>query len=157
MTCEFTQPSNLPVADGTYRLLDTYHYCWDLNGQQSRITVPEGFTYDGASVPRLAWTLSGITPDGLIRAAALIHDWIYNHAGALSRPAASTIGGTGSGAPPTDAGAAARPTVCSHASCARRGCPGSSAVSPSSGCGCLAGFPGTAEEAPRGGAVGHAT
>ncbi|OQX42379.1 MAG: hypothetical protein C3L25_00200 [Candidatus Sedimenticola endophacoides] len=45
MTCEFTQPSNLPVADGTYRLVETYHYCWDLNGQQSRITVPEGFTY----------------------------------------------------------------------------------------------------------------
>ena len=44
---------------------------FDLHGGvRRRILIPKGFVYDGASVPRLVWTLSGILPDGLIRAAA---------------------------------------------------------------------------------------
>ncbi|MCB1137248.1 MAG: DUF1353 domain-containing protein [Leptospiraceae bacterium] len=49
----------------------------------NRISVPSGFTYDGASVPRIAWSLTGIRPDGLLRAAAAVHDWIYRWAGDL--------------------------------------------------------------------------
>ncbi len=49
----------------------------------NKICVPSGFTYDGASVPRLAWSLTGIRPDGLLRAAAAVHDWIYRWQGAL--------------------------------------------------------------------------
>lgn len=41
------------------------------------IHVPAGFEHDGASVPRVVWTLSGLVPDGLIRAAALAHDYVY--------------------------------------------------------------------------------
>lgn len=41
-----------------------------------RLIVPARFKSDGASVPRIAWTLSGLRPDGLIRAAALAHDWL---------------------------------------------------------------------------------
>src|SRR5690606_37335397 len=50
-----------------------------------RITVPAGFEHDGASVPRLLWTLSGAAPDGLHRAAALVHDFNYRHRGRLPR------------------------------------------------------------------------
>lgn len=49
----------------------------------NRISVPSGFTYDGASVPRMAWSLTGIRPDGLLRAAAAVHDWMYRWAGDL--------------------------------------------------------------------------
>ena len=77
-----TQPDIRPVTDRLYRLWSSYFYQWDLpSGATMRIIVPEGFTYDGATVPRLFWTLSGLYPDGLIRAAALVHDWIYVHKG----------------------------------------------------------------------------
>jgi hypothetical protein len=42
-----------------------------------RYTIPALFRYDGASVPRLLWTIIGVTPDGLHRAATLIHDYLY--------------------------------------------------------------------------------
>ena len=48
-----------------------------------RISIKKGFTHDGASVPRLLWSITGIRPDGPIRAGALVHDWIYIHAGRL--------------------------------------------------------------------------
>ncbi len=51
----------------------------------NRIAVPSGFTYDGASVPRIAWSITGIRPDGLLRAAAAVHDWIYQWKGQLPR------------------------------------------------------------------------
>ena len=75
------QPVNIPVLLGSgeegYKLVETYSYSWTMPDRLRRaITIPKGFTYDGASVPRLVWTLSGITPDGLIRAAALVHDFI---------------------------------------------------------------------------------
>ena len=44
-------------------------------------TVPAGFEYDGASVPRAVWTTSGMTPDGYYRPAALVHDWLYSQGG----------------------------------------------------------------------------
>jgi hypothetical protein len=71
------------VSEKDYRLVEDYTYAWTKGEFDYRITVPTGFTYDGASVPRVAWTVSGIRPDGLIRAAALIHDWIYNFKGLL--------------------------------------------------------------------------
>ncbi len=46
-------------------------------GARYTLSVPPAFISDGASVPRLAWTVSGLTPDGLIRSAALVHDYIY--------------------------------------------------------------------------------
>lgn len=78
------QPHNTPTANG-YILAHDYEWRWKRKGKAYRIYVPKGFEYDGASVPRLAWTLSGLTPDGLIRAAALIHDWIYEHKGKLPK------------------------------------------------------------------------
>lgn len=44
-----------------------------------RIRVPAGYVTDGASVPRLAWAY--MPPDGLHRAASVIHDWLYDQRG----------------------------------------------------------------------------
>jgi hypothetical protein len=84
------QPINIPVrlrnGKEAYQLVEDYTYDWKHTDRLHRIiTVPRGFVCDGASVPRLVWTLSGITPDGLIRAAALVHDYIYRHKGKLPR------------------------------------------------------------------------
>jgi hypothetical protein len=57
--------------------------CYELDHEYSfyqdgiDILVFKGFKYDGASVPRFAWTLSGMQQDGLWRSAALIHDILY--------------------------------------------------------------------------------
>ncbi len=83
LDCEFAQPDTRPVAKDMYRLEQEYCYCWMVEQVQNRIRIPAGYTYDGVSVPRIAWSLSGVTPDGLMRAAALVHDFIYAHEGRL--------------------------------------------------------------------------
>lgn len=45
------------------------------------IRVPKGFIFDGASIPRAAWSVLGYTPfHPQVILAALVHDWLYlNH------------------------------------------------------------------------------
>ena len=45
------------------------------------ITVPDKFRSDGASVPQWAWSISGLSRDGMHRAAAHAHDYIYEKKG----------------------------------------------------------------------------
>ena len=55
---------------------------WDYQDAPRRfLSVPAGTVYDGASVPRPVWSLAGIRPDGLIRAASLAHDCLYRSKG----------------------------------------------------------------------------
>jgi hypothetical protein len=57
----------------TYRIMEDYviYIPWlDLE-----ILIPEGFIYDGASVPRLFWPL--LPPDGILLVPALPHDFGY--------------------------------------------------------------------------------
>jgi hypothetical protein len=75
-------PDERPGAKvGDYELKEEFSVTWTVwegNTRRSyRIRVPKGVRTDIASVPRLVWTLSGLTPDGLYRNAALIHDIIY--------------------------------------------------------------------------------
>lgn len=53
--------------------------------------VPQGFLTDGASAPK--WTLSvvGFQRDGIHRAAAMIHDWLYVNKGTVVRANGSTF------------------------------------------------------------------
>ncbi len=45
----------------------------------SVVDIPAGFIFDGASIPRFAWSLLGVTPyDPRVVTAAVIHDWMYN-------------------------------------------------------------------------------
>jgi len=64
-----------------YLLTEDYRYSWFAGDTKYRLTIRKGFRWDGASVPRLAWSVSGLTPDGPIRAAALVHDFGYRHDG----------------------------------------------------------------------------
>ena len=81
-----TQPDIRPVAKGVYRLHQEYSYTTVLDKSVAvTIVVKAGFECDGASVPRWLWSLSGITPNGLIIAAALIHDAIYSVKGKLNK------------------------------------------------------------------------
>lgn len=69
------QPKNIPTGKREYTLIE--QYTCPLTG----ICVPKGLKYDGASIPRVCWSLIGLSPDGLLRAAALVHDWCYINGG----------------------------------------------------------------------------
>lgn len=78
------QPKNIPLPGGKYRLVEDYQYTWThVDGVTYRMTIKSGFINDGATVHRLFWTLSGLTPDGLLRAGALIHDCVLKHQGKM--------------------------------------------------------------------------
>ncbi|MEO1175443.1 MAG: DUF1353 domain-containing protein, partial [Myxococcota bacterium] len=84
----------------TFVLLEDYTYRWSVvtaDGQALayELTVPEGFHFDGASVPSLLGSLFGLERSGPHLEAAMVHDWIYRHRGRL--PAGGNIfdlGGT---------------------------------------------------------------
>jgi len=67
------QPTCSVNEKGLYVLHTQYVYWY----KEQRITVPKGFVWDGASIPRGFQTISGIRKDRWIRAAALIHDFLY--------------------------------------------------------------------------------
>ena len=67
------QPHVCIVAKCKAQLLDDY--------TQAGITVPAGFIYDGASIPRPCWSLIGLSPFGRILGAATVHDWLYVRSG----------------------------------------------------------------------------
>lgn len=54
---------------------------WSYRENIRTLAVPAGYTWDGASVPRIAWTAIGITPGGLADGPSLAHDVLYRAAG----------------------------------------------------------------------------
>lgn len=62
-------------SDLTVRLLRPFSFCRAT--KQECITVPKGFVFDGASIPRWLWSLVGSPQTGRYRDAAIIHDWLY--------------------------------------------------------------------------------
>ena len=65
-----------PVPEkGLYELLEPLRYLWNLDYSME---VPVGFEWNGASIPRAAWTALGITPfDPRVMRASCVHDWFY--------------------------------------------------------------------------------
>lgn len=43
-----------------------------------KVTVPKGYVFDGASIPRVFWRVIG-GPWGPYRDAAAVHDYLYSH------------------------------------------------------------------------------
>lgn len=58
-------------------------YVFEYKGHVYKIVVPEHFLFDGASIPRLLWTVLGLAPHGPMDGPALIHDFIYHYRGSL--------------------------------------------------------------------------
>lgn len=64
------------------KILTEPFYCqWVYKGQMRYLYIPEGYIYDGASIPRIAWSIIGIAPSGPIDAAAVAHDAPYRAMG----------------------------------------------------------------------------
>lgn len=75
------QPADRPVDDNFKKVVEPWTCQWEYKGNHRLMYVPCGYIYDGASVPRIAWTISGLRPDGEIRAASLVHDVLYRSKG----------------------------------------------------------------------------
>jgi hypothetical protein len=74
MPIKFTQPNLLPIpwkGKQAYMLAEA----WEVEVFGVAFYVPAGVVSDGASVPRLLWSL--YPPDGLHRAAACLHDCLF--------------------------------------------------------------------------------
>ena len=75
------QPANRVLKDEWYILTEDWICQWEYKDKFRRLFVPKGYIYDGGSIPRIAWTLSGLTPDGEGRAAYTAHDVLYRAKG----------------------------------------------------------------------------
>lgn len=86
---KFYPPDIRPISKGPnkgkYKLWEEWAYCWFENGRWHKIQIPKGVIHDGASIPRLLYTLTDLTPDGLIRSGALVHDHLYAWVGSLPK------------------------------------------------------------------------
>ena len=78
-------PDIVPISAGWYELDEDYSYIFTYSGLHLKITVPKGFKTDGASIPRWLWSILGVGRDGLHRAAAVVHDFLYKHQGRLPK------------------------------------------------------------------------
>jgi len=77
----FDQPLLTPINNKEYFLVNDFMYQWQYGGETYRVCIHKGFITDGASIPRWCWSLAGLTPDGLYRAAAVVHDFFYQFRG----------------------------------------------------------------------------
>lgn len=69
----------------SFTLVDDYYFLSSIG----TIKVPAGFTTDGASIPRLFWSI--FSPYGDCFGAAVIHDYLYNVKNDFSRKQADKI------------------------------------------------------------------
>jgi len=76
-----TQPLIIPIKNDMYELVDDWSYEWDKDGKIYRICLYKGWTYDGASVPKLLWPF--MPPDGIYRPAIALHDILYETKGKM--------------------------------------------------------------------------
>lgn len=79
------QPDARAVADRVLMLYQDYQCEVEFGGETLHFTIPKGYVWDGASVPRFAWTITGMRPEGMMEAGACVHDWIYDKAGKLPK------------------------------------------------------------------------
>jgi hypothetical protein len=77
-----TRGEDLPVCLIGERLVFVVPYLVSLqvNGCGLWIAIPEGYSWDGASIPRACWSIMGHPLEADLRLASLVHDWHCEHA-----------------------------------------------------------------------------
>ena len=63
-----------------------------LEGVFHAVQIPTGYRFDGASIPRLAWSIIGAPFDPQYCLAACIHDWYCEHSHEIGDYQARVIG-----------------------------------------------------------------
>lgn len=78
------QPDLRPINRRQYVTAGNFRVGFETSGGFCTVRVPAGTITDIASIPRLLWGLLGLRPDGLHRAAALVHDRLCARKGRTS-------------------------------------------------------------------------
>jgi hypothetical protein len=84
-------PDIRPIDERIYKLYAPVEYRWLASFKAKkgcpndtsmfRVSISEGFICDGQSVPSIFWSIVKMTPDGICRMAALVHDLLYRTEG----------------------------------------------------------------------------
>jgi hypothetical protein len=75
--------AHTPLAVKAFTLDESTTTTWTNNGKKYTLTAPQGFTWDGATIPRPLWSIIGYYPTGIMLAASLWHDLIYVEKGKI--------------------------------------------------------------------------
>jgi len=86
----FIYPIDLKPLDIEYKMWETEEEVIYWSRDRIKYTVPKGFKTDGASIPKLFWSLIGSPVRGKYVNAALIHDWFY-YTGEVTRKRADAL------------------------------------------------------------------
>lgn len=81
----YTAPVVTILNDHEFELVQPFAFQWEDSEGVFQITIPKGYPFDGASVPRACWSLTGLLPTGVHMGAAAVHDWLYQRRGYLNR------------------------------------------------------------------------
>lgn len=75
------QKSRPDIGDLVKETLEDVIYTWIDKHGFWEIRINSGLIHDGGSVPRIAWTISGLTPHGQGAVGYLVHDVLYRTLG----------------------------------------------------------------------------
>jgi hypothetical protein len=70
-------PSTKSIGKRLFRLTSDHSLYFTHRGDKCRITIKAGFEYDGATIPRWAWSILGKSPKGTHDAGTIFHDLVY--------------------------------------------------------------------------------
>ena len=74
-----TQPITRMVSKNKIRLLKPYTFT--INGVT--YIIPKMYEWDGATIPRILWSITGIDPFGYVNPASIVHDYVYGFEGKM--------------------------------------------------------------------------
>jgi len=83
-TSQYQSPVFAVLNDHEFELREPFVFEWLENDDLHQITIPAGYSFDGASVPRICWSLTGLIPTGIHMGASAVHDYCYQRRGLIS-------------------------------------------------------------------------
>ena len=72
-----SQPIVKAISKEVWEVVEEWIATIKIGKNIMEIKVDSGFRYDGASIPRVAWSLIGVHPGGISLGPALSHDVLY--------------------------------------------------------------------------------
>ena len=72
-----SQPVVKNIGRRKWQLMEDYPCYFKLSGIWYKVVIYKGFVYDGASIPRFAWSILGKTPMGQHDSGTIFHDLVY--------------------------------------------------------------------------------
>lgn len=72
-------PAFVPDGDRYQTACELHVAIGDVPGLVHVVVIPRGYIFDGASIPRVLWSLIGSPFEPALMKAACVHDWYCEH------------------------------------------------------------------------------